>query len=103
MIKETTTVTTTKDIYIAIDGTEFESEKDCHDYENGNSALIGVLERNRKLLETALGQMVQQQKENNTDYEDAHFTADNILCDTLKALGFGELVDAFDGVGKYYG
>lgn len=102
MIKETTTITITKDVFIAIDGMEFESEKDCRDYENGNPALIGVLERNRKLLETALGQMVQQQKDNNTDYEDAHYKADNILCDTLKALGFGELVDAFEDVGKYY-
>lgn len=102
MIKETITITTTKDVFIAIDGTEFESEKDCRNYENGNPALIGVLERNRKLLETALGQMVQQQKDNNTDYEDAHYKADNILCDILKALGFGELVDAFEDVGKYY-
>ena len=102
MIKETTTRTITKDVFIAIDGTKFESEKDCRDYENGNPALIGVLERNRELLETALGQMVQQLKEYNPDYVEAHSMADGILCDTLKALGFGELVDVFDDVEKYY-
>lgn len=100
MIKESHTVTTTKDTYIAIDGTEFESEKDCHDYENGNPALIGVMKRNNKLLKKALGQMVLQQKE--TDNEVAHSRADDILCDTLKALGFGELVKAFDEIDKWY-
>jgi hypothetical protein len=36
------------------------------------------------------------------DYETAHSYADGLLCDVLKKLGAGELVDAWHQVGKWY-
>ena len=37
-----------------------------------------------------------------SDLEDYHLTADNILCEFLEYLGYKELVDAFDNVPKWY-
>lgn len=36
------------------------------------------------------------------DYEIPHGEADDILCDVLRQLGYGDLVDAYDKVGKWY-
>ena len=36
------------------------------------------------------------------DVEDAHGKADDILCDALKELGCGELVELYDKVEKWY-
>lgn len=38
----------------------------------------------------------------NKDYEAAHLEADEILCSTLKKLGFEELVNLFEKVHKWY-
>jgi len=38
----------------------------------------------------------------NHDYEIAHYDADNILCDLLKDLGYKEIVDLWNEVGKWY-
>lgn len=39
---------------------------------------------------------------NNADYEIAHIEADGILCDVLTKLGYKELVDVYEQVGKWY-
>lgn len=36
------------------------------------------------------------------DPEDAHGAADNLLCKVLRQLGYGEMVDAFDRVHRWY-
>lgn len=36
------------------------------------------------------------------DYETAHSEADDILCDVLKLLGYEDIVEAWDKVGKWY-
>jgi hypothetical protein len=38
----------------------------------------------------------------NDDYESAHSNADDLLCDLLLELGYDEVVEAWDGVGKWY-
>ena len=48
----------------------------------------------------ALGRMRGLQK--NTDYEVAHAEADDVLCDLLREMGFNELVDSYEQVGKWY-
>ena len=48
----------------------------------------------------ALGQMKELVK--NDDYEIAHSRADDVLCDLLRTMGFNELVDVYDQVGKWY-
>ena len=39
---------------------------------------------------------------NNDDYEIAHSRADDILCDVLTKLGYEDLVDVYNQVGKWY-
>jgi hypothetical protein len=36
------------------------------------------------------------------DYESAHGDADQILCELLRSLDHGDVVDAWDKVGKWY-
>ena len=36
------------------------------------------------------------------DYEDVHYEADNILCKLLRELGYTEIVEMFEEVGKWY-
>ena len=36
------------------------------------------------------------------DVEIAHGEADGVLCDLLRALGYGDVVDAWDDVEKWY-
>lgn len=38
----------------------------------------------------------------NVDFEGARVRADNALCDFLIGLGFTEIVDIYDKVGKWY-
>lgn len=39
---------------------------------------------------------------NNDDPETAHEAADTVLCDLLRALGYGDVVDAYLDVEKWY-
>lgn len=43
-----------------------------------------------------------QELAKNGDWEAAHGDADQVLCDLLTALGHGEVVEAWDKVGKWY-
>jgi len=45
--------------------------------------------------------LLEEQHPNN-DYESAHSNADGLLCDLLLELGYDEVVEAWDGVGKWY-
>lgn len=38
----------------------------------------------------------------NQDVELRHQTADQLLCDFLEKLGFKEMVESFDDLGKWY-
>lgn len=38
----------------------------------------------------------------NRDFEAAHSTADDVLCDLLRELGFGKVVDEWMKVDKWY-
>ena len=38
----------------------------------------------------------------NSDTEDAHVRADDLLCDILEQLGEDEIVKAFQGIKKWY-
>jgi len=38
----------------------------------------------------------------NTDFEEAHKQADDALCDLLEVLGYGEVVDEYRKIKKYY-
>jgi hypothetical protein len=38
----------------------------------------------------------------NPDREDAHASADDAMCSLLQALGYGEAVDVFDNMDKWY-
>ena len=39
---------------------------------------------------------------NNADTEDAHYRADQALCDLLTALGYGKIVEIWLKVDKWY-
>lgn len=52
--------------------------------------------------EYALARMAEVAEKSGGDPETAHCEADSILCELLRALGHGELVDKFDEVRKWY-
>jgi len=41
-------------------------------------------------------------EQNNRDLEMAHYNADDVLCELLKALGYAEVVDEWAKVDKWY-
>jgi hypothetical protein len=41
-------------------------------------------------------------QQQNGDYEGAHSIADDILCEVLDTLGYAEIVNEWDKVGKWY-
>lgn len=43
-----------------------------------------------------------QECANSDDPETAHQAADQVLCDLLRALGYGDVVDAYLDVEKWY-
>jgi hypothetical protein len=43
-----------------------------------------------------------QDLENSRNQESAHIEADDILCQLLIELGYKEIVDAFENIGKWY-
>jgi hypothetical protein len=43
-----------------------------------------------------------QEIQNSKDYEQAHVEADKILCDLLRELGYGDVVDEWEKVEKHY-
>lgn len=57
-------------------------------------------QKNKDILARSLGAMLHEVE--NPDVEGAHANADDILCDTLRELGFGELVDVYEKVEKWY-
>jgi len=53
-----------------------------------------------ELIKKAIDDLKEQQK--NLDTECAHIKADNILCDLLKDIGFGEVVIEYEKINKWY-
>lgn len=41
-------------------------------------------------------------EQENQDFESAHINADRILCDFLESRGYRDVVEAWQGVGKWY-
>jgi len=50
--------------------------------------------------EEAMALLVGEQ--NSGDWEGAHANADRVLCELLKALGYADVVDEWEKVGKWY-
>ncbi len=36
------------------------------------------------------------------DQEEGHYAADCVLCELLRSLGFGSVVDVYEQIGKWY-
>ena len=56
----------------------------------------------KEYVAEALEKMRQCAKDSETDPEEAHSSADTILCDVLEKFGCKELVDEFEIVYKWY-
>lgn len=50
--------------------------------------------------EQAIGALKEAQ--DNGDTEGAHSIADGVLCDLLRALGYGDVIDEWEKVDKWY-
>ena len=48
----------------------------------------------------ALAKLVELDKSRDT--EGAHWEADDVLCEFLRSLGYGDVADAFEAIGKWY-
>ena len=46
--------------------------------------------------------LILQQEQQNGDLESAHGTADQVLCDLLTELGYGDVVAEYDKIEKWY-
>lgn len=46
--------------------------------------------------------IVNLQKRDPSDEETLHVNADRLLCDMLRILGYGDVVDLYDKINKYY-
>lgn len=46
--------------------------------------------------------IVNLQERDPSDEETLHVNADRLLCDMLRKLGYGDVVDLYDKVNKYY-
>ena len=55
---------------------------------------------NEKLLNESIHKMIKISSDD--DEEMAHINADNLLCEVLHKLGFGELVNVYERVKKWY-
>lgn len=56
--------------------------------------------QNEKLLNESIHKMIEISSDD--DEESAHVNADNLLCEVLRKLGFGELVNVYERVHKWY-
>ena len=58
----------------------------------------------RENNKTRYEELCEQMKalQNNSDTEDAHGKADNILCEALKVFGCNELVELYEQIEKWY-
>jgi len=50
--------------------------------------------------EEAIEKLKEQQ--NNSDIESAHYDGDNILCEFLKSIGYGDVVCEYKKINKWY-
>lgn len=46
--------------------------------------------------------IVNLQERDPSDEETLHINADRLLCDMLRKLGYGDVVDLYDKIHKYY-
>lgn len=63
--------------------------------------LVDLYADNIVLYQKALKEMKELEKEKG-DVENAHVEADSILVGIIKHLGYTELAESFDNVGKWY-
>ena len=60
-----------------------------------------MTEEQIKQLHEKYVKLMQEQTEND-DTENAHCSADDLLCDLLEDLGFKDVVDIYIGIHKWY-
>ena len=56
--------------------------------------------KKKQLVDKAKSELLQQV--NNSERESAHAIADNALCELLNGLGFTDVVEIYNKVGKWY-
>ena len=70
-------------------------------HENKHTAMAKTKNINqKKAREAAIRQL--QECQNNRDIEQAHYDADDILCDLLTSLGFADVVAEYEKVDKWF-
>lgn len=64
---------------------------------------MSVSKKVQKAHQQALASLQEAQAIGEGDPEAAHGIADDVLCNFLEALGYADVVQAFESVKKYYG
>lgn len=71
--------------------------------------MVALLENDKKEIEErnaihqkSLARLHELARKTYPDQEEDHREADGILCDMLNALGYKDLTDAWDKIGKWY-
>lgn len=57
---------------------------------------------NTTIREEAIKDLLRYQKISDADTEQAHIEADSVLCWLLEKLGYGDVVDEYEKIHKWY-
>lgn len=91
-------------------------EEECHELRGDKAQLeetVAVLQLNAKnksvkddeinaVHQKSLARLHELARKTYPDQEEDHIDADGILCNMLDALGYNDLTDAWDKIGKWY-
>lgn len=95
----------TRPMYIQIRCDEWERMKnELQELRGDNAQLeetVAVLQLNA-IHQKSLARLEELVNKKYPDEEEDHSEADGILCDMLNALGYKDLTDAWDKIGKWY-
>ena len=99
-------------MYVQVRSDEWERMKNELQELRGDKAqleeTVAVLQLNKKneeidaLYQKSLSRLKELVNKEYPDEEEDHSEADMILCDMLNALGYKDLTDAWDKIGKWY-
>lgn len=99
-------------MYVQVRSDEWERMKNELQELRGDKAqleeTVAVLQLNKKneeidaLYQKSLSRLKELVNKEYPDEEEDHIEADMILCDMLNALGYKDLTDAWDKIGKWY-
>lgn len=64
--------------------------------------LVDLYEGNLALYQKSLKEMRKLEDDEDSDFEYSHIEADGLLTSFIRELGFSELADSYDRVGKWY-